>query len=354
MAMLCKSCWNFNGVEPCRIEAEDNGFCRLHNKLGNLHDISGNDVTEYVTGRVPNNTPNPIDMPSAGTLSSRMIRKYRNLYDFMTSSRTTNAPNNQKLVDCNDVVDASSEDKLAIKKLILKNSVTDDMCQELGPAYHDESLLSDEEDPITFDRIFHRENGEIIYDTPKYMIFSYKDDNSKIRLLTLPTIKYLLDNSEHTYPGTDDPIRREDLDRAKRVIQLYSDCVDIFEGNTCHNGINENVVSLFKKFENFSVYFEPEWVCNLSADALKNIMKMTVEQVSRQGQLINPFINANAVAKSFVNKITHTTVDDIVELWDILYELRHPKLNQMPIWIIASILKDYVPEVRQKYPNISL
>lgn len=266
-----------------------------------------------------------------------------------------------------------NEDDLEIKLLIIANDdkYVDTISKLIGPVFEDITISEDEQDPITYDKIWIMENGK---KTPaainKYYLFSYQDSNDKIRCMTIFTIKDMIDNNDFTHPLTMDKIPDKDIDRAKQLVDFYKTKIGLFKDNgmnqTPEYKLKNKITKLFKKFHIHSIYFEENWLMDLQDEQqLCKIITETEKIISANYKLINPSLTSLKLFQLKKKKSPSKKYggDDeelldlkeyIVEEWEKLIDASSGPENQLPIWILASGLGSIVPEIKEKYPNMEL
>jgi hypothetical protein len=272
-----------------------------------------------------------------------------------------------------------NENILEVKMLIMLNDdeFVESMPQLLGPAFHDITLSEDQDDPVTMDKFWEIINGKKIplFDN-KYYVFSYSDSKGKIRCLTVFTLYDMIESGDYTHPVTTELMSDEDIDRAKKLIDIYSSKLDLFSQTPTENtspeyALKNRISKLFKQFHVHSIYFEESWLLNVSN--MDNLIKIDVATkrlannnvrsiCESRASLTFPVCDMKRKTKTKSNwneKITYSKEEItkmqsyIVDVWEFLISTANNINNQIPIWIIAHGLSGVVPEVMAKYPDLA-
>lgn len=265
-----------------------------------------------------------------------------------------------------------NEDELEIKLLILIND--DQICNEIrnliGPVFDDVTISEDDQDSVTLDIIWTSGlNGKRIpAKINKFYLFSYLDTKGKVRCLTIFTIYDMIQNNNLIHPIIMEPIPENDINRAKKLINIYSQKIDLFNKRNSENLSSEfelknRITRLFKKFEINSIYFETSWVTSLtSIRSLKKISSETDKMFKDSIMYINKEMSRSLTHPKYLKilnlKPASNSVIDyqnwLAEKWEKIMEISEDPKNQTPIWIIAKVLSMFVPEVVQKYQYLDL
>lgn len=263
-----------------------------------------------------------------------------------------------------------NEDDLQIKFLILVNDEKyyNKISKLVGPVFDDICLSEDEQDPITYDPIWILVDGvRKPASTNKYYLFSYIDQNGKIRCFTIFTMYDMIKENNCIHPITTEPINNKDIKRAKKLIRLYKREIGLFNVKNDRNSpefrVRNRLIVLFKKFHKHSIYFEENWLLSINdCTVLYKIINETRQLIS------NNIASINSTLKQcdLFNRIKPTASENIdpdfkirlkeyiVEQWEKLISISDADHNQIPIWIIASGLSFVVPEIKEKYPNLEI
>ena len=272
-----------------------------------------------------------------------------------------------------------TEDELEIKLLILVNDeeYSDKIPELIGPVFNDVTLSEDDQDPVTYDEIWILRNGvRIPASINKYYLFSYQDSKNKIRCLTIFTIYDMIQENNFIHPVTTEQIPDSDIDRAKKLIDLYQTKIGLFRENDLNLSpefkLKNRLAKLFKQFHIHSIYFEEDWLLSINNKSnLYKIIKETEKIVSNNIKSINStlhnfkiFQRKETIKPIKPNKKTKETDDDndsilnlqeyIVDEWEKIIKAADSPQNQIPIWILASGLSFVVPQVKQKYPDLEI
>lgn len=259
-----------------------------------------------------------------------------------------------------------NEDDLQVKLLMLvnENEYNKKISKLIGPVFKDVTLSEDNQDPVTYDTIWTMENSHKIPATVnKYYLFSYVDEFSKIRCLTIFTIYGMLQEDNFVHPITMKNIPEKDVRRAKKLITFYKEKIGLFkeldESLTSPEYALKNKISkLFKKFHTHSIYFEDEWILNIKDKAsLYKVITETDKLISANASSINPTASLPSLFKwKSTNQSSTKSILElqtyIVNEWIKLIQFANNNQNQIPIWILASGLAHVVPEIKQKFPDL--
>lgn len=259
-----------------------------------------------------------------------------------------------------------NEEDLEIKLLILANDdeYYDIIGKLIGPVFHDITLSEDDQDPVTLDPIWIRneKHEKIPASVNKYYLFSYIDSKDKIRCLTIFTIYNMINNDNYIHPITMEPIPEKDILRAKKLIFLYSTKIGLFkEDDSCRSSefkLKNRIIQLFKKFEIHNIYLEDKWFTSVTNKKnLYKIIKETRELIKNNIKSINPHITSLPIFLDLPINPNRTYIEIqqyIVEQWEKLIEASDTPQNQIPIWILVSGLSFVVPEIKQKFPDLEI
>ncbi|BCS83026.1 hypothetical protein QLL95_gp1097 [Cotonvirus japonicus] len=267
-----------------------------------------------------------------------------------------------------------NEDDLEIKLLILVNNGDNvNIISELiGPVFHDITCSEDEHDPITYDPIWSWDNGKKVpAKINKYFMFSYTDNNGKIRCFTIFTIHDIINSGNYVHPVTTEKIPDIDIDRAKKLIEFYKQEIGLFsEQNDVSDEFKQKLrlTKLFNKFHVHSIYIEEDWL--LSIDNSQNLSKIITETyklIKNNLYSINPKLKTSNLfdnkeyhklpkkgSKSDLEKLKSIMIEYIIDQWEKLIESADNPNNQVPIWILISGLSFVIPEIKQKFPNLEI
>lgn len=259
-----------------------------------------------------------------------------------------------------------TEDDLEIKLLIIANDekYVNTISKLIGPVFSDITISEDEQDPITYDKIWIIENGKKkAAAINKYYLFSYIDSNNKIRCMTIFTINDMIENDDFIHPLTMEKIPDQDINRAKQLVEFYKTKIGLFKENeiiqTPEYKLSNRINRLFKKFHTHSIYFEEKWLMDLDdEEQLYKIIKETEKIISANYKLINPNLTTLKLFQIKKNSKYDDAIIDlkeyIVDQWEKLIDASSGPENQLPIWILASGLSSVVSDIKQKYPNVEL
>lgn len=263
-----------------------------------------------------------------------------------------------------------NEEELEIKLLILVNEDSNKFSELIGPVFNDITLSEDALDPITYDEFWTIQNGvKKPANINKYYLFSYVDTSNKIRCLSVFTLYNLIKNNSLEHPNTMEKIPQKDIDRAKKLIELYDTCVGLFNDNESNLSpefkLKNRITKLFNQFHIHSIYFEESWLLDLdSCDKLDKIIKETRQLVSNNLKSINPNINGFSIfnkKSSLISKVSKDVEDELLNIkeyivieWEKLIQASDTPQNQIPIWIIASGLSFVTSKVKEKYPELEI
>ncbi len=220
-----------------------------------------------------------------------------------------------------ETVNRELEDELEMKLLILANEdeYSEKISNLIGPVFSDITLSEDQEDPITFDQIWEYVDGKKIPSKiNKYYLFSYHDSKNKIRCMTIFSIYNMLQTENYLHPSTLEEIPQKDIDRAKELIELYSEKINLFTNSSEHEmtpeyAMKNKIGKLFKKFHIHSIYFEDKWL--LAVDNKSDLYKIITETrklVTNNVKTINPSLKNLDL---FKNKESRN--DDITDLKNV-------------------------------------
>ncbi len=351
-------------------------YCALHLSYANVTDyVSGNEIS--------------IELPIEQThnKTSCIIYKHRMIdsdnhdhIDNNCSPINKNAPKSSatlKEQQTKTVINShqENEDDLEVKLLIMVNDdeYADKIVELIGPIFHDCTLSEDQEDPVTMDQIWTYTNGiKTATNINKYYLFSYLDSKSKIRCVTIFTMYDMIQNNDLVHPITSEPIPEKDIKRAKELIDLYDTKLNLF-GNRLdmvaspEYRLKNKIRKLFNQFHAHSIFFEESWLTNIeSPSQMHVIIRETNKLVKNNLSTINPGLThldafKNPPAIPFPLKKSPEYVSRRIELqeyivdgWIKIITASNNSSNQIPIWIIAHGLSHVVPEVKTKYPNLSM
>jgi len=404
----------------CSLYAIDNKYCTLHNPINNNSGIPYtnkniidfdlirlNDELEqqqYSTksfGEIPSealpvrlNLPNealPVrldlpmcsgeNMPPYPKLINPIIKKLfytdntkkRLVDDIHLKDLSTNKSANTSTNTYTDQISMSTietshndnQDELNIKLLILINDIVsyDKISNLVGPVFKDVTISDDECDPITYDKIWNNVNN-IRYagDIYKYYLFSYVDTNGKIRCFTIFTIYDLLAQCLQPicHPITTIEIQQDDLDRARKLIDFYTEKVDLFSVNNLVKSpefnLKNRLKSLFRKFNLCNFFFEESWLLDLTnREDIATLISTYKSIIINNIRSINPSLTSIDLFQKYTSNIDSNinTIDlhiYIIEQWEKLTEYATNSRNNIAPCIIAYGLAEFMPAVKEKYP----
>lgn len=346
----------------CELRATDNGYCDVHMLFGDIIDYDESNV--HISSKM-NEIVDTLD-ESSTILSTKCLQNNTNLYfnDISTNktSQTKPAPIDSEMfikthsfASYTDII-TETDGKLMI--LINEKNDLDEIENLIGPVFHDITLSDDEFDPITLDQFFVvKNNKKIPCDFSKYLLFSYNDSNNKIRCMTIFSIRSIIKTDNKIHPMTYQKIPDDVINRAKKLIEIYTNKLDLFGDliSSIPILLKDRLDNLFKKFETFSIYFESQWIFNIDTSDIHKIIIAMKNSINHNIRAINKYITKSSL---FEKKFPPDTpknimIDYLVDEWAVLFDMRSPENNQMPIWIIGGELRNYVPEISQKYPHLN-
>lgn len=255
------------------------------------------------------------------------------------------------------------ENDLETKLLILVNDENYELVPDLiGPVFDDITLSDDRYDPISMDEFWCQSDGKRIPgNISKYYLFSYYDEQKKLRCLTVFTMNNLLkdSNDQIVHPNTMEVIPDDVIERAKKLIDLYQDRLNLFDatyGEQTPEQILKNKMSqLFATFHCHSIYLEEDWLLKIdSVTNLKKIIDETRGFVSNNIKSIKPHMKSHNLFNTNKTKDIFKLKEYIVSQWSELIKLADNPDNQIPIWIIAAGLSVVVPDVKTKFPSLEV
>lgn len=235
---------------------------------------------------------------------------------------------------------------LDMKLLILQNENIDELSNLIGPIFYDLTLSDDDIEPITYDAIWIlKDNVKIPGSINKYFLFSYLDSKNKIKCLSIFSIydMYLL--NKYVHPITLEEIPEEAINRCKKLIKLYISKINLFEKEiTPELKIKNNLNSLFNKFHIHSIFFEENWIINITKE--NDVIKI----IKETHKLIKNNLTVNIKLSDDLNKDLNDLKLLLIDEWNQLFQ-SDPR-NQTSIWIIGASMYSVIPEVKTKYPNL--
>jgi len=270
-----------------------------------------------------------------------------------------------------------NENTLEVKMLIMINDdeISEKLSELLGPAFDDITLSEDQEDPITMDKFWDIRAGRKVplFDN-KYYLFSYHDSKGKIRCLTVFTLYDMIESKDYDHPSTTEPMEPDVIERAEKLIELYTTKLNLFNQNSINKNspeyeLKNRINKLFKQFHVHSIYFEDSWLLNvIRSDELSRIVRETQNLANNNVRNINPNVRAFTFPQSdaimpkvikgsksalTVGVDTLSLQNHVVDTWEYIIKAANNSNNQVPIWIIALGLNGVVPAVGEKYPGLS-
>src|ERR1700747_2900191 len=354
------SCLTIDESEPinqCKFpKITNSNFCKLHSRLTNPVIYKNNISINF------NNLPT--FSKSAVSKNKKIINnKETNVIDKCKNQNDNNHENLQNITDNLNM----SQEKLNMKSIILVKNYPDKKYLDnlIGPIINNVTMSDDDCDPITMDVFWIEENGKRIpkYHN-KYMLFSYYDNSHKLRTFTIHTIKDMISNNIKTHPLTYEEINEIDYKRAIDLINLYTNTLGLFKNEINTNNIEfmtkSRVLKLFNKFNSMSIYLQSEWFLNL--DNIDTINKLITElfNLTKQNMLsINSTLTLAKIKESKIfqwkytnnstlNQIQNHLLDD----FEALISLSENTNNQIMAWIIVGALAKFIPEIKNKYPDL--
>lgn len=225
----------------------------------------------------------------------------------------------------------------------------------IGPVFKDVTLSEDECDPIMMTPFWESINGKRVPVVEnKYHLFSYMD-KKKLRCLNIFSIFNMKD---YVHPITHNKFPKEAIDRAKKLIKLYDEKIQLFTNHievSPEYTLKNRVVKLFKSFQNKTIFFEDKWLLDIdSTSDLRKIIDKCRDLTSSNVKDINP--NLHKDFKFFSDKLTSQTSQSMKEYiitnWEKMVANTQPESNQMSIWIIGIALSTVAKEVKETYPDI--
>lgn len=257
----------------------------------------------------------------------------------------------------------TSEDNMYVNILIIKNNdvLMKEIISLVGPVYEDLRLSEDQCDPITLEKYWDDETGERIVskEIEKIFLFSYYDLNGKIRCLNIKTIKTLIDIDDLVHPVTFEPIPENDIERAKKLIELFSNKTVLFDEVQIdipkNITVKNRITKLFSQYHGDSINFDENWLLSINeSEDFKQIIKKTREIFMNNQYLVhNKTFDYDKQLNEFYKKNNFN--DDveakeyIVSGWEFINEAIG---NKSSPWIIALGMADIVPDILVKFPNI--
>lgn len=265
----------------------------------------------------------------------------------------------QYVIESIEYLRRESERDSDVKLLILINANMSEIEELVGPVFRDITLSDDSEDALTSDPFWTIENNvKVPTGLNSYYLFSYYDSANSVRCFTTFTIKYMLDNSITSHPVTGEEIPEADLNRARKLIELYSSKIGSLNPQAITSPeftLKTRIEQLFKSFEKFSIYLEASWIMDLDdMTKLRRIATDTTRLVSNNVRSINPNLPS---LKLFSTKFPNNPLaakELILEEWLVLMSKIDRPENQFPIWILICGLKGVIPEIQEKYPDLQI
>lgn len=286
---------------------------------------------------------------------------HKKVHDRIVGDKISESPKKKKKLDDSY---QDCENDLETKLLILVNDENYELVPDLiGPVFDDITLSDDRYDPISMDEFWcQSENGKRIPgNISKYYLFSYYDEQKKLRCLTVFTMNNLLkdSNDQIVHPNTMEVIPNDVIERAKKLINLYQDRLNLFDatyGEQTPEQILKNRMSqLFAMFHCHSIYLEEDWLLNINTvTSLKKIIDETRGFVSNNIKSIKPHMKSHNLFNTNKTKDIFKLKEYIVSQWFELIKLADNPDNQIPIWIIAAGLSVVVPDVKTKFPSLEV
>ena len=344
-------------------------YCPIHSIQSNIVDYQ--EVTEIQTQRYVEDVGEISIIPNV-----KLVSKCEEIEDEYVS-KLSSKTNYNKRNNINEIEEKymENEDDLIVKLLILINDeeYTDIIPSLIGPVFNDITLSEDNQDPITFDDIWIIQDGKKIQapDVNKYFMFSYIDSNNKTRCMTVFSIQLLLERAQESnesivHPITMEPIPEPDIQRARKLVEIYSNKLGLFDTSDDNEHpeykLQKKIDALFSKFHVHSIYFESSWLLDIrSVYKLRSIISTTKDFVTRNIKEINPNLSSHTIFNTGFTENKPKIIEQeqafycrmheyIIDGWTELISITSSSTNQLPIWIIATVLSKYVPEIKIKYP----
>lgn len=297
------------------------------------------------------------------------LKKDSNVVDKNSPAGKNSSTSHEQKTSTIENLYKENEEELEIKLLILVNEYSDKISDLIGPVFQDITLAEDAEDPITYDEFWTIKNGiKTASNVNKYYLFSYYDNNNKIRCFTVFTLYNIIQENKPFHPVTMENIPEKDINRAKELIELYDTKVGLFNSNDSNLSpefkLKNRLNKLFKQFHIHNIYLEENWLLDVkNEDDLYKIIKETEKLVSNNLKIINPNLHGFSIfqkkkfykgKKNTSNEILFELKEYIVSEWERLIQAAANPQNQIPIWIIISGLSFIVPAVKEKYPDLEV
>lgn len=369
----CASVYDKNNQHSqCLFDAKkDSKYCALHLSQSNPKDYvaTGNcfvDLEENIRG-----VPDVVN-----TITHKMILKKPNdkSIDLKKDPIVHNSNENsfdEEKIDAVETTLQDFEDMMDVKLLILINDEKYEtrLAELIGPAFDDITLSEDQCDPETFDSFWEIDNGiKKGSNINKYSIFSYVDLTGSVRCLTIDTLYNLYQKDTFVHPGTGEEMSEEVVSKAKELITLYQDKVNMFQSDinmSPEYALHNRIVSLFKTFHINTIYLKESWLESVKdTETLYNIIRETKRHVDSNMEGINSQANIKLfnypIPRHKRNKQVNnpeeilTLKQFIVGEWEKMIKICNNPQNELPIWIITQGLSVATPEINEKYPDLQL
>lgn len=260
--------------------------------------------------------------------------------------------------------DQMINDELKTKLLILMNNEEyhKKIPNLIGPVFDDITKSDDNQDPITFDIIWTELNGIRIPSSTinRYFLFSYVDSQNRVRCFTIFTIYNMIKNNNLVHPITMEPIPKDDIDRARQLVDMYRTKIGIFNNDELHisseSKLRNRLTKLFKQLNMCNVYLEENWFLTLEdRNKLLTIINETRNLISNNIKHNNNSQHLSFFEKkSFDNYSILQLKEYIVGEWEKMIIITNNMHNVFIVWIIISGLAYVIPEIRKKYPNLEI
>lgn len=364
--MICKSIKSFHESQfQCLFKAKEEGYCPLHlsySKRQDYYDPHDDilDDKDMVSGRLVVDTLSTINTLRFSSHTLNPISEP----ETKTESHPKPKPKpKKKITDVVHKQNADNELDLEVKMLILINEETKEIKTLVGPVFDDVTVSEDDSDPVTMETFWTTEGKKRI-PVPNlnvYYLFSYIDKSGKVRCLSIFTVHDMVVNNSFEHPLTREKMKTKDIDRAKRLVEIYDKKLQLFNTEVDTKDmspeflVKNRLTKLFKKFEEKTIYFDEKWLLNINdKPTLYKLINETKRLVDNNREIIgNVPADSNLFAKMRMADDTVLSLKDyIVVQWELLDTYTSPPSNQAPIWLIGIGLSHVCKEVTAKYENI--
>jgi hypothetical protein len=263
--------------------------------------------------------------------------------------------------------------KLMIKRSKFLEDEKNDTLKELvkkfqGPAQGDHLKSFDNKDPISQEDIWENsleDNKKIVSeDIPSLKLFSYLDNDNKIRCFNIESFMSLVENDCCTHPITGLLINQETIDNAKKMFNILKEnkiIQEVQDLRTEEQKISDYAFTVFQKFSLISIFIEHQWFIKMNEAELDKLYYETADFFHKNVNDENKKIMVPPDGKAFSTKVTEFKSFNfnkkqmyLLENIDIVISSSEDDgMKTLGKYLMIGGLGVVCKEVREKYPDFA-